>query len=69
MSYLTGLAFALSRLKRSIPISVLKRIYCWLGFVLVGLSCMFLFGCARIWLLKQNGWEGAAAVCGLGRPA
>ncbi|MCX6538350.1 MAG: LysE family transporter [Acidobacteria bacterium] len=54
MSYLTGLAVVLSRLKRSIPISVLTRIYYWLGFVLVGLSFLFLYSSARMWLLKQS---------------
>jgi threonine/homoserine/homoserine lactone efflux protein len=55
MSYLVGLAYALSRLKRSIPVGALKRVYYWLGFVLIGLSSLFLVGSARIWLLKPVG--------------
>jgi len=51
MSYLICLGFALSRLKRSIPFGVLRRIYYALGFVLVGLSFLFLYGFVRIWLL------------------
>jgi len=55
MSYLVGLAFALTRLKRSIPFGVLKRVYYWLGFMLVGLSLLFLYSSARMWLVGQNG--------------
>ena len=55
MSYLVGLAFVLSRLKRFIPVSALRRTYYWLGFILIGLSSLFLFGCVRIWLAKEGG--------------
>jgi threonine/homoserine/homoserine lactone efflux protein len=52
MSYLIGLAFALSRLKRFFPVGVLRRVYFWLGLLLIGLSVLFLYGSMRIWLLK-----------------
>ncbi|MCX6545753.1 MAG: LysE family transporter [Acidobacteria bacterium] len=55
MSYLVGLAFVLSRLKRFIPVSALRRTYYWLGFILIGLSSLFLLGCVRIWLARQGG--------------
>lgn len=55
MSYLVGVALALSRLKRFVPFGVLRRIYYWLGFVLVGLSLLFFSGSARMWLMKPNG--------------
>lgn len=49
MSYLAVLAIALGRLKHFFPIGVLRRIYFWLGFVLIGLSVLFLYGSTRMW--------------------
>jgi threonine/homoserine/homoserine lactone efflux protein len=54
MSYLIGLAVVLSRLKRSVPAGVLGRVYYALGFVLVGLSLLFLYGSAKIWFLTPS---------------
>lgn len=54
MSYLVGLAVVLSRLKRTIPFGVLRVIYRVLGFVLIGLACLFLYGSLKFWFSKPG---------------
>jgi threonine/homoserine/homoserine lactone efflux protein len=51
-SYLTALAFFLRRVKHFFPVHVLRRVYFWLGIVLVGLSFLFILGSLKIWLRR-----------------
>lgn len=51
-SYLGGLAFFLSRVKRFFSVRLMRRIYFWMGFGLVGLSLFFVLEALKIWLRR-----------------